>query len=113
MADVLTGEIRVDISHEGGEFMQILLGEDDDEDPKGRQKKYKDRRTRRDRLERRQEGFRQQLDVMTNAFMRWEASSSSSGLQNAGPTVSPAAQGLKLQVVDVFGERAPSKLEIS
>lgn len=105
VSDILDGSIQVDISHEGGEFLQILL-EDVDDNPKQRERKYKERRTRRDRLERRQEGFRLQLDVITDAFMRWEASLGPGGLQNASPPSppdEPLANGPRLQIVDVFG----------
>lgn len=50
MSGVLKGNIQMDISHEGGEFLQVLFGETDT-DPKEHQQKYQDHWTCHDHLE--------------------------------------------------------------
>ncbi len=104
MSDILKGDVQVDISHEGGEFLQILLGETDDSNPKERKRKYDDHRTRRDRLERRQDGFHRQLAEITDAYMRWEAGLGTEGLNNVRLHIDTHAEGLQLRVVDVFSK---------
>ncbi len=72
-----------------------------------RRKKYEDVRTRRDRVENRNEGFRLQLPRIVDAYLEWQLEIGGAGLDNAGPPVPVTdniANGLKVQVVDIFRE---------
>lgn len=60
-------------------------------------------RTRRDRVERRNAGFKVQLESMADAYMTWDASLGDGGL-DAGAPSSLGAGGLFIRVVDVFRE---------
>ncbi len=72
-----------------------------------RRKKYEDVRTRRDRVENRNKGFGLQLSKIVDAYLEWQLEIGDAGLDNAGPPAPVAddkANGLKVQVVDIFRE---------
>ncbi|KAJ3552822.1 hypothetical protein NP233_g12786 [Leucocoprinus birnbaumii] len=95
--DVMAGSERLDISHAGGELLQVLL-DDHDLFPRSTNP-----RTRRDRIENCNKGFRSQLLHMVRAFMDQRAGTSELGLAQADPQQLPATPaGLELQVVDLF-----------
>ncbi|KAF8335247.1 hypothetical protein F5887DRAFT_1079213 [Amanita rubescens] len=65
--DVLDGSEPVPISHAGGEFNELFC----DEIRKLSKSQKKDYRTRRDRVQRRHEGFTMQLSAMVRAYQKW------------------------------------------
>ncbi|KAJ3576382.1 hypothetical protein NP233_g487 [Leucocoprinus birnbaumii] len=101
--DLLNGVVQVDLSHAGGEFLQILL--DDPEYTAQFKTKYKDCRTRRDRVLARNEGFRIQLDAMARSYLEWRKSIESGGLDTADPPPpADVGTGMTVTVVDTFWE---------
>jgi hypothetical protein len=122
--DILDGSVTVDLSHYAGELRQIL--EDDAEDDDGwcvHHKRYigsrfnisfssvkpprMDPQTRRDQLNRRNEGFQQQLTGITQAYLSWHAGLGEAGY-NTPPCVVPTGSKVeevhRLLVLDVFSK---------
>ncbi|KAJ7822839.1 hypothetical protein B0H13DRAFT_2376426 [Mycena leptocephala] len=76
--DVAEGNIRIDISHAGGEMADL---QDDFNQELNGKKKHHDRRTRWDAMQRRVLGFRGQMKAMTNAYVEWGAPQREFGLE--------------------------------
>ncbi|KAG6808653.1 hypothetical protein H0H92_003379, partial [Tricholoma furcatifolium] len=100
--DLLDGTAPLDLSHAGGEFDHLLaeyLREEVNE-----RAKPKDFRTRRDRTEKRTQGFEQQMEGATDSYMEWANRMGDEGL-TMGPTTSEngsVENTLVLHVTDVF-----------
>ncbi|KAJ7734622.1 hypothetical protein B0H16DRAFT_1695815 [Mycena metata] len=96
LEDVLDGRTEMDISHGGGEFSDALRREVEEE---YRQKhpKRMDFRTRRDRVQRRVEGFQKQMDNMVETYIEWV------GEGEAPPCPEGVAGGYLIRVVDLLG----------
>lgn len=124
-SDVLDGNQTIHVSHAGGEFMSMLLEEARTESirkwvfffqclfplSQPSRPKYNDARTRHDRVENRNEGFKHQLTPMVDAYLSWQLEVGNFGFDNAvPPDPSPAAStgtpGLQVQVMDMFHESA-------
>jgi len=113
--EILNGSTIMGFSHAGGEFQQFL--EDEHRyglclhsnslitDKLSRHTRL-DPRTRRDRTERRTQGFVTQLENMIDAYMTWQASLEK-GCLDSVPVPPPAdeVEGLyHITVMDVFRE---------
>ncbi|KAJ3558554.1 hypothetical protein NP233_g11487 [Leucocoprinus birnbaumii] len=100
--DLLGGGVPLDISHAGGELLDILhLADEDISRPR-----YMDGRTRRDHVENRNQAFKQQMPSIVEAYLAWDAGLGDVGLEGAQPEASdPNSSGIRLQVFDVFRSR--------
>ncbi|KAJ7727400.1 hypothetical protein B0H16DRAFT_1779478 [Mycena metata] len=95
LEDVLDGRTEMDISHGGGELTDALRREVEEE---YRQKhpKRMDFRTRRDRVQRRVEGFQKQMNNMVETYIEWV------GEGEAPPCREGVAGGYLICVVDLL-----------
>ncbi|KAG6824531.1 hypothetical protein H0H92_006579, partial [Tricholoma furcatifolium] len=100
--DLLDGTAPLDLSHAGGEFDHLLA--DYIREEINEHGKPKDFRTRRDRTEKRTQGFEQQMEGATDSYMEWANRMGDEGL-TMGPSTShngSVENALALQVIDVF-----------
>lgn len=68
-------------------------------------RKQKDWRTRRDRVQDRTEGFKRQMEEMVDAYLEWDVELGDGGLGAADPpAMKKGGNGLYLRVIDVFSE---------
>ncbi|KAG6848526.1 hypothetical protein H0H93_016281 [Arthromyces matolae] len=106
LQDVVDGSATLDMSHAGGEFEHLLAEcyEDDEVTHRGSKPKYKDYRTRRDRTERRTEGFARQMEGITEAYIEWANRLGDSALVQ-GPVLSDdgdVESCITLRVMDAY-----------
>ncbi|KAJ3562351.1 hypothetical protein NP233_g9627 [Leucocoprinus birnbaumii] len=99
--DLLGGGVPLDISHAGGELLEILHLPDEDRRPR-----YIDGRTRRDHVENCNQAFRRQMPSIVEAYLAWDAGLGAMGLEAAHYAADcPDSSGMRLQVIDVFCSR--------
>ncbi|KAJ3553548.1 hypothetical protein NP233_g12617 [Leucocoprinus birnbaumii] len=98
--DVLGGGVSLDISHAGGELIDILLHDED----RPQSRRYMDGQTRRDHVENRNQAFKMQMPSILNAYMAWDEGLGDEGLEGALPAYSNKS-GMQVQVIDVFRSR--------
>ncbi|KAF6743091.1 hypothetical protein DFP72DRAFT_1080863 [Ephemerocybe angulata] len=101
-SDILSGSVRADLSHAGGEFGDLT--------GTGKCKRRREHRTsRRDQTHLRNEGFEKQMDAMVWAFMKWDEAVGRRGYKAGVPQhafVGNDLQGsYKVQVIDCFDLR--------
>ncbi|KAF8153707.1 hypothetical protein K438DRAFT_1474734, partial [Mycena galopus ATCC 62051] len=102
--DVVDGSVPITISHGGGEMADLERGLwEDIHGKKKRSVRRRDTRNRWDILQRRVNGFRLQMEAMTDAYMKFTAGQRGS-LEKAAPPVPPELVENKytVMVVDVF-----------
>jgi hypothetical protein len=106
--DILDGSTPLDLSHAGGEFSQLL-----EEDLRTEKKTRVDPRTRRDRLERRTQGFNAQMPAIIEAYLLWSETVEKNGLDGEyGKPAEELVEGkYSVDVLDVFRELIPIGLE--
>ena len=116
--DVLDGTAELNFSHAGGEFQDIMEEELRQKTryafalslhsylPFNRHPRM-DPRTRKNRTELRNQGFKVQLKGIVDAYITWQETVAEHGLDAAAPSVSEELlQGVyKIQVMDVFCKR--------
>ncbi|PPR06009.1 hypothetical protein CVT24_004721 [Panaeolus cyanescens] len=103
LIDVMEGRLTLDASHAGGEFAELVAHT---RSVKSKSKKPQfDGRTRRDRIIRASQGLESQIEALTNAYMKWEATVGKDGYENTCP-VSPEVEenvpSYNIAVLDLF-----------
>ncbi|KAJ7023549.1 hypothetical protein C8F04DRAFT_1271239 [Mycena alexandri] len=93
--DVLDGSTGIDISHGGGEFTDAVRNELEEEYRRTHPKRM-DFRTRRDRVQRRVDGFESQMDNMISTYIEW------AGEGEAPPCREGTEGGHRIRVVDLL-----------
>ncbi|KAJ7043626.1 hypothetical protein C8F04DRAFT_1251032 [Mycena alexandri] len=95
LEDVLDGSTGIDISHGGGEFTDAVRNELEEEYRRTHPKRM-DFRTRRDRVQRRVDGFESQMDNMISTYIEW------AGEGEAPPCREGTEGGYRIRVVDLL-----------
>ncbi|KAG6809366.1 hypothetical protein H0H92_000527 [Tricholoma furcatifolium] len=99
--DILEGQNVLDISHAGGEFQHILQ---DCLKEEASQHRTQDPRTRRDRTQRRNDAFSQQMEGIVEAYIHWTYRGGEEGLdQRPTSLLEGEIEGcMGLQIMDIF-----------
>ncbi|KAK7022491.1 hypothetical protein R3P38DRAFT_2532722 [Favolaschia claudopus] len=95
--EVANGNVRVEISHAGGEMAELRDGLESDLRKNSRRP---DTRDRRDTIQRRTLAFRAQLKAMTDAYIKWGAAQTQLGAEGMPPM--PIEPGAKIHTVEVM-----------
>ncbi|KAJ7027665.1 hypothetical protein C8F04DRAFT_1266767 [Mycena alexandri] len=95
LEDVLDGSTGIEIGHGGGEFSDALRNELEEEYRRKHPKRM-DLRTRRDRVQRRVDGFASQMDNMILTYIEWV------GEGEAPPCREGQEGGYRIRVVDLL-----------
>ncbi|KAJ7655525.1 hypothetical protein B0H17DRAFT_1146362 [Mycena rosella] len=105
--DVLDGNVRIEISHAGGELDDLQDNLNQELNGKKQQsfRRRRDTRKRWDTVDRRVLGFRGQMCAMTDAYIKWEATQGAFGMEGAlEPVVDPedVEREYRVEVINVF-----------